>query len=90
MFAPSPYRRAYFPRTPCEKSYSSRNSSTRAVPGSFFIPSPFFGCRQPSIDQTNRVASHRVCDDYNPVTLGHTEKDEPILIERVIRVGNSH
>ena len=90
MFALSPYRSAYLPRTPREKSYSSRNSSIRGVSGSFFIPSPFFGCRQPSIDQTNRVATHRVCDDHKPVTLGHAEKDESVLIERVIRVGNGH
>ena len=60
MFAPSRYRSAYLPRTPREKSYSSRNSSIRAVSGSFFIPSPFSCCRQPSIDQTNRVATHGV------------------------------
>ena len=86
MFAPSLYCSAYLPRTPSEKSYSSRNSSIRAVSGSFFIPSPFVGCRQPSVDQTNRVATHRVCDGHKPVTLGHTEQDESILIKRVIRV----
>ena len=90
MFAPSPYRSAYLPRTPPEKSYSSRNSSIRPVSGSFLISSPFFGCRQPSADQTKPVTTHRVRHDRKPVTLGHTQKDESVLIERVIRVGDGH
>src|SRR6476661_7502887 len=88
-FVPSANRAAYFPRTPPEKSYSSRISSratARFDLFTFFIHSPFPTAGGSSADDTGGRAAFDVSDDHEQLVAGTTNQHEAIFLCGMIRI----
>lgn len=93
MFVSSANRAAYFPRTPPEKSYSSRifsRTAGRLRLLGFFIRFPFPTASGSSADDTGDVAALDVSDDHEQLSAGSSNQDEAVLTTKAIRIGDGN
>jgi len=90
-FVPSANRVAYFPRTPPEKSYSTRIPSlTLALFGllGFFILYPFPTAGGSSADDTGDVAAFDVSDYHEQLSAGTANQNEASFKSGTIRISD--
>jgi hypothetical protein len=101
-FVPSRNRRAYFPRTPPEKSYSCRSSSDevrrlRLVRAGldrlrlfFFIIQSLAPCGEPGGDQPNIIAALGVGNHDEAMAVGESNEEKAGFTGGVVGIGDGH
>lgn len=87
-FVPCAKRRAYFPRSPCEKSYSSRIGFRAGLFDVFFIILAFPPADPSCADNANIIASVRVNDNEQFAGKRSAHRDVTRFYQRMIGIGN--
>lgn len=86
-FVPCAQRRAYLPRSPCEKSYSSR-IPFRGGLLDFFIKLTLSPAGSPRANDANIVASVSVNDNEQFAIKRYPHRDKTAFHDRMIWIGN--
>ena len=87
-FVPCAKRRAYLPRTPREKSYSSRIAGSLDLLAGFFICFAFSFAGATGADHAKIIAPFHVDDNQQLSLMRLADDDEPVFHLRMGRIEN--
>jgi hypothetical protein len=93
IWLPGFRRAAYLFRTPLLKSYSGRIVSRSRLParlglGFFFIGIPLAAAGKAGTDDSNQIPAFDVRDHHQAAAVRLSEKNEPLLTDRVVGIRN--